>query len=53
MSEHSRSANLRLPVLLPPLTRFITSDARNLVENAAQKLGIEKLMWFDPYERLE
>ena len=39
--------------LMPPLTRFITASARSVVEDAAAKLGICHLVWYDPFDRLE
>jgi hypothetical protein len=57
MAAHERAFPLsKTPfatVLLPPLTRFITPAARSVVEAAARKLGVERLVWHDPFDRLE
>lgn len=52
MAVHERAYALGVPpfaaVLLPPLTRFLMRPARMVVEDAATKLGIQRLAWLDP-----
>jgi len=40
-------------VLLPPLSRFIRQNARTVVEDAGDKLGIALVAWHDPHDQLE
>lgn len=40
-------------VLLPPLSRFIHQQAREVVEDAGNKLGIAQVAWHDPHDQLE
>lgn len=49
----ARSAAIKGVVLLPPLTRYLTKLARAVVENAALKLGTERLAWHDPHDQLD
>lgn len=40
-------------VLLPPLSRFIQQQAREVVEDAGNKLGMARVAWHDPHDQLE
>lgn len=40
-------------VLLPPLSRFIQQLAREVVEDAGNKLGMGRIAWHDPHDQLE
>lgn len=57
MAAHERAFIKRVPiagvVLLPPLTRFIQEQARELVEDAGRKLGIAQVAWHDPHDQLQ
>jgi hypothetical protein len=56
MAAHERAHAIhRTPfaaALLPPLTRFMSPASREVVNDAATKLGITHLIWIDPHEQL-
>lgn len=57
MAAHERAfarhAAIAGVVLLPPLSRFIQQQARAVVEDAAEKLGMARVAWHDPHDQLE
>jgi hypothetical protein len=57
MAAHERAfvrhASIAGVVLLPPLSRFTQQPAREVVEDAGDKLGIARVAWHDPHDQLE
>ena len=57
MAAHERAfvkrSEIAGVVLLPPLTRFLQAQAREVVEDAGRRLGIAQVAWNDPHDQME